>query len=298
MKNTVEVADKLRASAASESGHTDDDWQVLGRTAQVTIPWGPEMAEVYGQAIGGDQAAKGGEADVSLIDQAQGFRVWCENLVSGVPGEMLCAETALLGVHHASTSVENRRIVSMASRLEAIFLRRCAESFDSNEALEVYGAFQRVLAPAIGVMVEAYMDAILAGMADIGMNERLVARIRNVAIRRMIDKAREVLPVMDWSDALSVGFTSIDSQHKRLVALLNSLHDSGVKGGQRRPRQDLGRADRLHGGALRARGEAHGRARLPRASRCTRRPTSRWFLKSRSSTRTSSPAAPFSARSY
>ena len=230
MKNIVEVAAKLKDGAAEHSGHTDADWDVLRNYSETTIGWGAAMADAYEGILNEEQTADGSVANVSRADHAQGFRVWYENLVSGVPGETFWAETALLGMFHASTSVDNRKLVGMTAKMEAIFLQNAVDTLDAEGALELYGAFQRVLATALGVMVDAYMDAILAGMADIGMNARLVSRIRNVAIRRMIDKAREVLPVMTWSESLSVGLSSIDEQHKKLVGLLNSLHDTGVKG--------------------------------------------------------------------
>jgi len=38
------------------------------------------------------------------------------------------------------------------------------------------------------------------------------------------------MPLMQWSDRLSVGLTSIDAQHKRFVDLINDLHDAMTSG--------------------------------------------------------------------
>ncbi len=67
-------------------------------------------------------------------------------------------------------------------------------------------------------------------MAETGINERLVKRIRTVAIKRMIEKARNLLPLIEWNDSLSVKIQSIDDQHKQLVNLINRLRDSSVAG--------------------------------------------------------------------
>ncbi len=38
------------------------------------------------------------------------------------------------------------------------------------------------------------------------------------------------MPIMSWKEAYSVGIAEIDQQHKRLIDLINSLHDAMSKG--------------------------------------------------------------------
>lgn len=40
------------------------------------------------------------------------------------------------------------------------------------------------------------------------------------------------MPLMSWNDNLSVGVKVLDDDHKKLIGLLNELHD-GITGGQR-----------------------------------------------------------------
>lgn len=230
MKDIVKFAEDLRADAASASGLEDEDWEVLRRHASTTVPWGVEVGRIYVDTIDRDPEARRKNGGVNRLDLQQVFRVWYENLVSGVPGEAFWAETALIGMTHASEGIDNRRVVAMASRVEGRVLQWCVEALPGDAILTVFGAFKRAFGTAVGVMIDAYVGAILVGMAEIGMNERLVGRIRNVAIRRMIEQARDVLPLIDWSESLSVGLPGIDEQHKKLVALINLLHDSSVRG--------------------------------------------------------------------
>jgi len=41
------------------------------------------------------------------------------------------------------------------------------------------------------------------------------------------------MSLMDWSDSMSVGVKVLDDDHKKLVGLVNELHD-GILGGQRK----------------------------------------------------------------
>ena len=38
------------------------------------------------------------------------------------------------------------------------------------------------------------------------------------------------MPIMNWKEAYSVGIAEIDQQHRRLIDLINSLHDAMTKG--------------------------------------------------------------------
>ena len=38
------------------------------------------------------------------------------------------------------------------------------------------------------------------------------------------------MPIMSWIDAYSTGITEVDLQHKKLIGLINDLHDAMAKG--------------------------------------------------------------------
>ncbi|MDD5758093.1 MAG: bacteriohemerythrin [Desulfobulbaceae bacterium] len=38
------------------------------------------------------------------------------------------------------------------------------------------------------------------------------------------------MPIMSWSDSYSTGVAEVDRQHKKLIDLINSLHDAMTKG--------------------------------------------------------------------
>ena len=230
MKDIIEFSNGVVSEAAGFNGHTDADWAVLSEAASVTTTWVPDLAKIYGDAIHGTEATKPLVAHLSRADHQQSFAVWFENMISGSPGEVFWAETCLIGLGHAAGGVSNSHVLAMADRIEEEFLKRGVEAFGVERGLQVFIAFKHVFGVAQAVLVDSYIAAFMRGMEDIGMNERLVARIRRVAIRRMMDDARGVLPLIDWTDALSVGLESIDSQHKVLVDLLNALHAGSSQG--------------------------------------------------------------------
>ncbi len=227
MKNIVEFAKTVIGDTYELIGHSERDWTILHENSAVTKGWALDFGQIYIDTV--FSSVEESET-FSKEDRKMAFGGWYETLTSGTPPESFWAETCLMGLDHATIGVPNRHVIAMSSRVEQDFLKRAIKAMDAKQALQLSTAFSRVLDLAVSVMVDSYHHAIMTGMAETGINERLVKRIRTVAIRRMIDKSRELLPVIEWNDSLSVQVKSIDDQHKQLVNLINRLRDSSVAG--------------------------------------------------------------------
>lgn len=228
MQNIVEFSEGLVAQTARINGYSENDWEVLRNVQRQTMSWGKEFSKVFTDELYSDPDTSKVLTKVNSTDQQQSFAVWYETLASGKPGATFWPETCLIGLFHAAAGVDNRHVIAIISKLEIGFHKKCLESFDLAQANEVYWAFKRIMDIALAIMVDSYHFANIVGMRDVGVNEALFTRIRGLSIRKMIDEARSVLPLIEWNDSLSVDIDSIDEQHKKLVDILNSLHGSSA----------------------------------------------------------------------
>jgi hemerythrin-like metal-binding protein len=225
-----EFVDKIVGEASRRTGLADSDWATLAAVKETTIAWSQDMGAVYHDALYSDEEAAEAMRSVDSSDQKQAFAVWFERLASGSPGDTFWAETCLTGFAHASANIDNGNVIAAYGRVNDALLRRVMEAFDPTRAIAVYGAFRRVFDVTVAVLVDSYVHALVTGMSQIGLNERLLKRMRVVAIRKMIDSGRDSIPLMTWDDALSVGIEAIDDQHKKLIVILNRLHESKGSG--------------------------------------------------------------------
>ncbi|MBU0483459.1 MAG: bacteriohemerythrin [Proteobacteria bacterium] len=228
MQNIVEFSEGLVVQTALINGYSESDWGVLCDVQSITMSWSKEFSKMFTEALYADPNTSKILAKVNSTDHQQSFAVWYETLASGKPGATFWPETCLVGLFHAAAGVDNRHVIGLFSKLEVSFHRKCLESFELDKANEVFWAFKRIMDIALAIMVDSYHFANIVGMKDVGVNEALFARIRGLSIRKMIDEARSVLPLIEWNDSLSVGLDSIDEQHKKLVDILNSLHGSSA----------------------------------------------------------------------
>ena len=230
MEDIKKYASDVVQSTSALNGHSPADWQILTGARDATIAWSRDFGKLYGELLYTHPATSKVMEKHPRADREMGFAAWYERLVSGTPGDAFWAETSLIGCMLASANVDNGQVLALAGKIEEAFLEKCVGAFDAVRAIEVFGAFKRVFDTAVSVMVSSYEEAIISGVTQIGLNHRLLDRMRTVAIKKMIDTRRETLPLMDWTDSLSVNVAEVDNQHKKLVALLNQLHHSSVSG--------------------------------------------------------------------
>ncbi|MER2559907.1 MAG: bacteriohemerythrin [Myxococcaceae bacterium] len=230
MKELATWAQGVVSGAARLNGHTDQDWAILASVKETTRPWSSAVGNLFGVAVYAEPALADVLARSSRADRENSVATWFERLASGFPGTSFWPETALIGFAHAASGVSNDTVLAFMSRLEAALTANCFKAFSPQKASEVIGAFNRVLGLAQAVMVQAWEQAIITGVTQLGFNPKLMARMRSVAVRKMVDEGRNSLPVMVWDDSLSVGVAAIDAQHQRLVELLNQLHHSHTEG--------------------------------------------------------------------
>lgn len=230
MKEIATWAQGVVATAGRLNGHTEMDWAILASVKDVTRAWSPAVGQLFGAAVFGEPELAAVLARSSRADRENSVATWFERLSSGFPGTSFWPETALIGFAHAAAGVSNDAVLAFMSRLEAALTLNCFKAFAPQKAVEVMGAFNRILGLAQALMVQAWEQAIITGVTQLGFNPKLMARMRSVAVRKMVDEGRNSLPVMVWDDSLSVGVAAIDAQHQRLVELLNQLHHSHTEG--------------------------------------------------------------------
>lgn len=229
MKSILEFATKVVENVSRLNGHTSADFQVLASAKHVTIPWAPQIAHQYGEGMYAIADVVPVLAQHDRKEREYAFASWYERLVSGAPGASFWGDTGMIGLYHAAADVNNGFVESLASRVKATFLALCAKH---QVPVEVAAAFQRTFDVALAVMQECYMTALLEGAAQIGINDRLLSRIRVVQIRKTIEEARSSLPVIEWSDSLSTRVAEVDKQHQQLIHIINELRAAGPKGGE------------------------------------------------------------------
>lgn len=229
MKSILEYTTKVVENVAKLNGHTTADFQILASAKHVTIPWGQAIARIYGDGMYAVADVVPVLAHHDRKEREYAFAAWYERLVSGAPGSSFWGDTGMIGLYHAASDVNNGFVESLGSKVKAAFLELCLKH---QVPLEVSHAFVRTFDVALAVMQECYMTALLDGAAQIGINDRLLARIRVVQIRKTIEEARSSLPVIEWSDALSTHVTEVDVQHRKLIDIINALRAAGPKGGE------------------------------------------------------------------
>ena len=84
-------------------------------------------------------------------------------------------------------------MMSIGIKVEEAFLAACLEHFERDQALRVYTAFRRIFGTATTVIAESYVEGLVSGMEFLGINPKLVERMRKTFIAKGINDMRAKL---------------------------------------------------------------------------------------------------------
>jgi hypothetical protein len=85
-------------------------------------------------------------------------------------------------------------MIGMMSRTQQFFLKKCMETFDTERALEVFGAFKRITDTITGLIAEGYfLSYVEATERMTGQSRALTDRLVSLEITRMTEEMRKQL---------------------------------------------------------------------------------------------------------
>ena len=179
--------------ASRINGLRQEDWQTLGQVQATLKPWGTSVAKAFYDVLYADPDAAKLLGEGNRGTRERVLKEWYERLVSGEPGPKFWEHVWMVGWIHILAHVNNVYMMSIAMRVEEIFLAACLQHFERERALQIYAAFRRVFGTVTTVIAESYVSGLVAGMEFLGINPKLVERMRNTFIARGIDDMRKRL---------------------------------------------------------------------------------------------------------
>lgn len=185
--------DSVVTVASRINGLRPEDWKTLGAAQGTLKPWGPAVAKAFYDVLYSDPDAAQVLGEGNRGTRERVLKEWYERLVSGDPGPKFWDHTWLVGWVHILANVKNVYMMSIGLRVEELFLAECLKAFPRDDALRVYGAFRRVFGTVTTVIAESYVNGLVSGMEYLGINPKLVERMRKTFISKGIEEMRRGL---------------------------------------------------------------------------------------------------------
>jgi hypothetical protein len=179
-------------SAKTLVGLTDQDIATLKGVSETTTTWAPELAKAFYDLLYEyvpTAALLSEQSDRETRER--GLIEWYKYVIGCEHRSTFWHETWLIGLVHIVANIDNVFMYGMASRVEQIFLDKCVQSFPNDQAVDVYKSFKRVMSMIAILIADGYLKGLIEGMEKVGLNDRLLSRMRAVTVRRSIAQMRE-----------------------------------------------------------------------------------------------------------
>jgi hypothetical protein len=176
------------------TGLTDDDYQTLKDSAPHTQQWTQELTQHFYDTLYGYVPTSHVFKPDERPDRETTLINWYMEVTSGNIDLNFWKRQWIIGLVHIPRRVTDPFMIGMMSRTQQFFLKKCLETFDLEQAQNVYGAFKRVSDTVTGLIAEGYFISYVEATERMtGQSRALTDRLVTLEISRMIEEVRKEL---------------------------------------------------------------------------------------------------------
>jgi len=182
------------------TGFSEDDSRVLRETADVTATWAEEFTQAFYDLLFSYEPTAQVFREGERPAREASLKAWYDGVIHGNFTPEFWQQQWVVGLIHIARQVTNPYMLGMTSRVQQLFLHKCLETFELEQAEAVYGAFKRATDVVAGLVTEGYFQNYMQAMERVaGFRKALIVRMLDMEIRQMLEDAGVKLSVDDWS---------------------------------------------------------------------------------------------------
>jgi hypothetical protein len=114
---------------------------------------------------------------------------WLAGILPGKRSQELWRESWVAGLIHLSRGVRNVHLMSWMARLQHLFRGKCLEVFETERALEVSSAFDRITNTAVAIACEARETGLRQGISQV-VQPHLFRDIETETVEKLLAASR------------------------------------------------------------------------------------------------------------
>jgi hypothetical protein len=176
------------------TGLTEQDYQILQDAASHTQQWTDDLTAAFYDTLYGyaptSHIFKPGERP----ERENTLITWYREVTSGTIDLNFWRRQWIVGLVHIPRRVTDPFMIGMMSRVQQLFLKKCLETYDLEQAMTVFGAFKRVTDVVTGLIAEGYfLSYVEATERMTGQSRALTERLVGLEISKMTEEMRKNL---------------------------------------------------------------------------------------------------------
>ncbi|RMF54523.1 MAG: hypothetical protein D6748_16315 [Calditrichaeota bacterium] len=181
--------DQILENLIQLTGLSEEDFQILREFAPHTNSWSTDIIpKFYDLLFGYAPTAKLFHQQERPIRE-ETLRNWFSELISGDIDRSFWKYQWETGLLHVKRGVRNHMMIAMMSQLQILFLKKCIEEFEWEDAIELFCAFKRITDTITGLIAEGYFEKYLESIESMsGIKKRVIQRMVDLEIPSVLKK--------------------------------------------------------------------------------------------------------------